>query len=140
MATDLKKILKAKEKNFDKENQERISRCLPVAQKIVEMVAEEKLPMGILTDKKGLLKEDVANKYDDFAIKILVLMLESDIKYSERNFLFQLIYQLFEQTKEKVINSIDRSFSRANQEKWGKDELDIGMKDIHEILINIKTE
>lgn len=133
---DFNKIIKAKDRDIKEEYKERTNRCLPVAQKILEMLAEEKLPMGELADKQGEIKEDVKNRYDDFASKILVLMLESNIKYSERNFLFQLIMQPFEQSKEKVIRSVERSFERAFTEKW-KDELDITMGDIHEILINI---
>lgn len=134
---DFNKIIKAKEKDIAEEYKERTARCAPVAQKILEMMAEEKLPIGELADKKGQMKEEVKSKYEDFAAKVLVLMLESKIKYSERNFVFQLMMQPFEQVKEKIINSIDRSFSRANEEKWGKDEMDISMADIHDILINI---
>ena len=131
------KIIKAKEKDIKEEYRERTSRCIPVAQKIIEMIATEKLPMGELADKDGQIKKDVKDKYDDFASKVLVLMLESNIKYSERTFLFQLVFQTYERTKEKVINAIDRSFSRANEEKWGKDEMDITMGDIHGILLDI---
>ena len=136
MAVDFNKIIKARERDIKEEYKARTKRCLPVAQKILEMLAAEKLPMGELADKQGEMKEDVKGRYEDFASKILVLMLESGILYSERNFLFQLMMQPFEQTKEKVIRSVERSFERAFTEKW-KDELDITMGDIHEILLGI---
>jgi hypothetical protein len=136
MSTDFSKIIKAKERSIDKEYQERLTRCRPVAQKILEMIAAEQLPIGDIMDKGGL-KEDVIGKYEDLAAKVLVLMLESNLRYSERNFLFQLVLQPYEQAKEKILNSVNRSFTTANEQKWGKDELDITMGDIHEILIGM---
>jgi hypothetical protein len=135
--SNFNKIIKAKEKDINKENQERLDRCSPIAQQILEMMAVEKLPIGEINDKQGRIKDDVKTRYMDFASKILVLMLKSEIKYSERTFLFNLIQQILEQSREMVINSVERSFSRVNEEKWGKDEMDINMKDIHDILINI---
>jgi hypothetical protein len=134
--TDFKKIMKGKERAIDKEYQDRLVRCIPVAEKIIKMIAEEKLPIGELADKEGKIKEYVKERYENFAVKVLTLMLESDIRYSERTFLFQLVLQAFDKSREMVIMSIDRSFERAFEAKW-KDELDITMRDIHEVLINI---
>lgn len=136
MATDFRKIVKAKERDIDREYQDRLTRCRPMAQKILEMVGAEQLPVGDIMEK-GAVKPEIAEKYEDLAAKILVLMLESQLKYSERNFLFQLVLQAIEQTRDKVINSVDRSFERANEKKWGKDELDITMGDIHQVLTSI---
>jgi hypothetical protein len=142
MAVDFKKIVKAKTKDIDKEYQERLARCRPVAQKILEMIAAENLPIGDIMERgQGeitILKDGVAEKYENLAIKILTMMLDENLKYSERNFVFQLVRQPYEQVGEKVIRSVDRSFTRANEAKWGKDELDITMKDVHEVLLSIK--
>jgi len=137
MAINYNKILKEKEKDINKENNERLERCVPLAQKIIEMIAEAKLPIGTLADKDGKMKEEVNKKYSEFSAEVLALMLQSNLKFSERNFVWQLVLQPIDQAKEKVINSLNRSFERANEEKWGKDEMDITMGDIHDVLINI---
>jgi hypothetical protein len=139
MTTNFNKIVKEKERDIDREHKERLSRCIPIAQKILEMIAEEKLPMGDLADKQGKIKDDVKNRYDDFTGKVLVYMLQSGLKYSEKKFVFQLLLQQIEQTQEKVLRAIGLSFERAFEEKW-KDELDITLGDIHEILLAIANK
>lgn len=133
------KIIKAKERDINQEYQERLKRCRPIAQKIIEMIAEAKLPMGDLKDKNGNLKEDIESRYYDFTGEVLKMMLESGMKYSERNHVFQLMLQTYEQTMEKTTKAIELSFERAFKEKW-KDELDITMGDIHEILLKISKQ
>jgi len=131
---DFKKIMKGQERSMEDEYKDRLKRCRPIAQKIIEMMAEEKLPMGDIGSKDGSLKKEVEEKYYDFSAKVLTLMLDSGVKYSERSFLFQLVLQTYEQTREKVIKAVDMSFERAFTKKW-KDELDITMGDIHEVLL-----
>jgi len=138
MASDLKKILKAKQLDFEKEYNARLERCRPIAQKIIEIIAESNLPTGDLFDKKQQMKEDESKAYEETTLKILRLVLDSGVLYADRNFIFQLIFQPVEQIKLKVLQSIDRSFERADENKWGKDTLDITMDDIHQELLSIE--
>lgn len=139
MGVDFNKIIKAKERDIREEYKDREKRCKPVSQKIIEMMAAEKLPMGEISDKDGKIKKEVQDKYNDFSIKVLTFMLQSNIKYSEKKFIFQLMKQVFEQFEERVISSLEKSFERAFVEKW-KDELDITLVDIHQILLDIANK
>lgn len=132
---DFNKVIKARQRDINDEFQERLASCMPIAKKIFEMMVSENLPIGEINDKKGKMKEEIVNSYDDFAAKVLVYMLENNVKYSDRKFIFQLMKQPFELVEERVLRAVGISKERADEKKWGKDELDITMKDIHKVLI-----
>lgn len=129
------KIQKSIQKTIDKESKARLERCIPVAQEIMRMIASDSPPIGDIADKRGEILKDVSDKYDELAAKILTLMLKNNLNYFDKEFIFQLVMQMVEKTKDKVIKSMERSFDRASEKKWGKDMMDLTMEDIHNILL-----
>jgi hypothetical protein len=135
MEINFNKVIKAKQRDINDEFRERLASCVPVANKIFEMMVEEKLPIGEINDKHGKMKSDIIDSYDNFAAKVLTFMLSSGVKYSDRKFIFQLMKQPFELAEERILRAIGISKDKADEKKWGKDELDITMGDIHSVLL-----
>jgi hypothetical protein len=140
MGINYNSLVKKNQKDFEAEYQKRLDRCLPVAEEIMKMVVESKLPMGTLGDKKGEMKEDVRETYESFSAKVLAYMLNSNMHYMDKDFVFQLIFQPFEQVKNIVVNAVNRSFERSEEILFKKDILDIDFQDIHEILLRNAEE
>ena len=67
--TDFNKIIKAKQRSINDEFQERLASCLPIAGQIFEMMITEKLPMGVINDKKGEMKKEITEWLDSIGMK-----------------------------------------------------------------------
>lgn len=122
--SNFNKVKKGKTKDL---NVDREKRCIPLAKKIISIVAESKYSLGKLSDKD--LKE-----YDEIALAVISEMLSDDILYSEKEFVFQLVLQAIENTKEVVLRNMNRSFDIALNKRIGKDFKDLKISDIDNIL------
>lgn len=122
-----KEVRKGTEKKLEDLHITREKRCVPIAHAILEVIAESKLKLGKLDPKdyKG---------YDESALRIITLMLEKNINYSDKNFIFQLVMQAVEQTQDTVIRNLEKSFDFALDKKFGKPYSDVKMSDIDNIL------
>lgn len=140
MGVNYNEFTKKQLKDVDKEFKKRLERCVPVAKEILKMVVEADLPMGEFSDKKGVMNDDIRNTYESFSAKVLAHMLQSNICYMDKNFIFQLILQPFDQTKEIVLNAVSKSFERTEEILFGKDLLDVNFDDIHKILLKNAEE
>lgn len=117
-------IKKKMEEKADKLHEERLARCVPVAQEIVKILGESRLPLGDITDEDQ-------KEYDAASDRILQLMIERGTLFTERNFIFQLILQSWEQVKIPVIKSLEHHFDRVMEHALGKkiDEVTVQFMD-----------
>lgn len=107
--------------------QQRLDRCLPVAQEILSILAASQ-------PKMGEYEESWDACYNDIAEKVLKLMLEKDIHFSDKEFVFQLLMQPFEATRDFVIKALAISMDKAFEKKFGKDYSDVTFSDMDTIL------
>lgn len=113
-----------KEKDLTKERDERL---IPLAQKIVELITEAKLPIG------DVHAHDNA-KFTNVARNILSIMLDANTKYVEKEYLFQLVFQQFDNIAQIVKKSLDESFNSAENKLFGKQYRELTLSDLDEVL------
>lgn len=119
------------EKKIKSKLDERDARCIPVAKKVLEIIGKSDAPLGVLGDNSGQMDKDVEKKYAEISKEVLTLFLTENIHWTDRHYVFQLALQAYEQTKTKVLSSLDMTFNAANEKYWGKDMLDLTMMDIN---------
>ena len=113
-----------KEKDLTKE---RILELTPVARGIVRIIHDADLSVGEVHAHDNV-------KYDATAKKILELMLKNSVKYVDKEFLFQLVFQQFELVKEVVMRSLSKSFDSALERSLGKEFLQVTLGDLDRVL------
>src|SRR5258708_19846371 len=107
---------------------ERLVRCMPVAQEVLEMIADASLPTGILTDAQ------VDEAYKGITLKVMALFLERDLNYTDRNFIFQLVAQVTDNVASNVTTNLQARFHLSSDKVWGKDINDLKLIDIDGVL------
>ena len=125
--TTFKKVVTKKKKIEKDENTLREKRCVPVARKIISIIANSKYSIG-----EG--KNIDARDYEKIALDVIGVMLENNIMYTEKNFVFQLALQAFEITRDEVLRNVEKSFDIALNKSIGKDFKELSMIDIDNIL------
>ena len=121
------KVQKKMEQESDRLYKKQLLRCIPFAHKLLKVILEADLDMGDEKDMDG-------KKYQEVALTIIKDMMESEIPYVDREFVFQLCLQPVSKVKDLVVNSLSKSYEMAQDKKWGKDMLDLTLRDIHEVL------
>lgn len=129
---NLGKIMKGQQKAVDRENKESLKKLIPIAKYVLGLLTEYNPPMGDIT---GTHPEE----YTAMALKIQQKFLDENVKWIDRHFIFQLVQQAVDFTKETTLNHLDKSMNFAYQKLWGgKDLVDITMKDVDEVLKGTK--
>lgn len=116
------------DKDIKDEAKKRLERCIPIAKEMILLISISDVVLG---EADAVVNAKV---YDDIAEKMLKKMLNANIPYSDRQFIFQLAMQAIEMTQEKVIKSIERSYEIARDKMWGKSYFDVNLKDIDDQL------
>ena len=123
----LDKVQKNLEKEQEKEYKKQLERCIPFAKLVLKTVLEADLDMG---DNKDLDEK----KYQDTGLKVIAALMESNVAFTDRQFIFQLALQPISKIQELVVESLTKSFNIASEKKWGKDMMDITINDINNVL------
>ena len=123
MAKNKNKVV-TKEKDLTKD---RLVKLAPLAQQIIEMITEAKLPIG------DVHAHDNA-KFDHVAGKVLQIFLENEIKYSDKEFMFQLVLQPFDVIRETVVLSLKKSMDIVMERLLTKDFRDVTTKDMDDVM------
>jgi len=120
---------KAKEEKERDLTQERIDRCLPVAEVFLQSLA---------TYEGHALVEDNDDKrrqaYDALASEWLKIGLESNLQVNDFDFAFRLIARSMESVKAIVGQSLNKHLNTAQELKFGGPLNEIHMADLHDIL------
>ncbi len=113
---------------------EQMARLKPLVAEIQTLIGDYNLPVGNNTPE-----EDDA--YFPAAEKILQMMVDRDIKFADKEKLFQLLHQSVDKLKVIVMGSLHRSFNKAMDIKWGIPFDEVGMKLLDEtIKLSAKAE
>ena len=111
---------------------ERMKKMVPLARQVLEMIVEAELPMGDLHAHDN-------EKFNMLAKNILQLMLENEVKYIDKDFLFRLCLKPIDMAKEVVLKSLKNSFDQLIEKALKKDFLDVTLLDMDRILKENKT-
>ena len=121
-------LMKGQIKRDDKEHKKSLEKLIPIAEYVLKLMTEYKCPMGDIT---GTQPEE----YKVIALKIQQKFLDENVKWVDRQFVFQLAQQTFDFVRDTTLNHLDKSFNFASNKLWGgKDMLDLTMKDIDDVL------
>lgn len=108
---------------------ERLARCVPVAQEILKLIGDATPYMGEIA---SVIERD--NHFLELGKEVLEIMLAHDIKYSERQFVFQLVLQPIESIKTIANASVETNFEAAMTKLFGKDIMEVSMSDLNNLL------
>lgn len=122
------KIRKNVEKNEDALHKERLERCIPVARLLLKHILAkvDEIPFG----------DDVQNsdEYDKLSSELLLILLENNIRWSDRQFVFQLALQPLAFPKDIVDNALTQHWNVALTGLFGKRISELTMLDLDERL------
>lgn len=124
--TPMEFVVSPTESEQDKMHKERIKRCKPVAQKVLDILAKHQVAMGE--------NEEVRKSLTPVAEEVIAMLLAEDINWVDRHVIFQLATQPISSLTEAVENAFSISWDRALANKWGKDALDLKISDVHNAL------
>jgi hypothetical protein len=110
---------------------DRVKNNAPLAKKIFQILAanSDNLILGESNEVKD------ASVYDEMAVEVTSLMLAENIRFWDKDFVFTLAFQAFDELKRRVVNSADRYYDNAVDKLWGKDTLDLQFQDINNVII-----
>jgi hypothetical protein len=106
---------------------ERNDKCIPVVWEIMKIISENKGKIGEVT------KEDY-DSYNDLQVKVLTLFKEKDLTQNDITYIKALLLQAVELPYNLCSDSILRSYDKAVEKIWGKEEIDISVSDIDKVL------
>ncbi len=128
MFNKVRKQRQKEQKEIDKQHEERLARCIPVARECLNVLLSKTatLPMG----------DDVqfSEDYYKLATEFLTIFLKNNINWSDREFILQLAMQPFEYPKNIALNSIGLSWDRALTGVFGKPVQQLTMVDVDKLL------
>jgi hypothetical protein len=110
-----------------REVKERVLEVDEIVREVLKIAYEDMPPVGVL----GNADHDV---YDKLAEKVIKIMLEHKMKYSNRHFFFQLVLQVLENMRDRVVNALGTTFEKMVDRAVGKDALDVTLEDMDNII------
>lgn len=95
--------------------------------------------IGLITleDATNILKakeEDRNEILKPINSKVINLLTQKGIHYTDIPFIFQLLLKVFDTTSNVVANSVDKVYNMACQKYFGKDIMDITLTDLEDVL------
>jgi hypothetical protein len=108
---------------------DKIAFLVPIAQEILKIIGENNAYIGELssTDREPLYKEINA--------KILDLLVEKDICFTDRNLIFDLVMEAYETVRSVIDNSLRLSYETACGKAFGVTSMeDIKLSTIDSVL------
>lgn len=118
---------------MDDKTKEGLERCIPIAQEVIRIIARHKIKLGKLSN------EEKDKYYDPIAQEVLNLMIEKNLLYMEKDFVFQLALQALEETKNKVVNSLQITWENMLKKYLGKDFIDVTLADLNKKIQETKS-
>lgn len=119
------------EKRLDKElknaHKIREEEVVPAALEILKFIAGKDLPTGEVHVRDN-------DKFQVIAKEVLGIMLKHNLKYVDKEFLFQLIKQPVDQIAEIVIRSLGRSFDTAIDKALKKEFREVRLEDLDKLI------
>lgn len=104
-------------------NKKRLKEVVPVAKQLIKLIADAGLEIGEVHAHNN-------DKYNAIAKEVLQSLLDNNIKYVDKDFVFQLILQPFDQIREIVSMSLKESFDTAMNKAFGVEFREIRLSDV----------
>ena len=122
------KTQKSVKKTEDKAHEEVLTRCIPVAQEILKVITDKNLGMGDITGTRP-------PEYLEAALAVQRILLEHDVKWGEKEFVFMLARQPLEMLHKIAMDDFQKTFETGTSRLYGVESFnELTMKVIDEKL------
>lgn len=122
------KIRKETEKNLEEAHKLRLERCVPVAREIIKLFASKADTVAM-----GEVEQNHVD-FQDLAVEIMKLMLEKDVRWVDREFVFQLALQPMTFSQNIATTSLNNSWNTALTGLFGKKSSELTFKELDILL------
>lgn len=89
----------------DQEHQKALAKCIPIAREVLRIIHEDQLEIGDISADSVR-----PEKYVEASTKIRQLMIELDLTWIDRHFVFQLALQPVDKLKDIVLSDLAKSY------------------------------
>lgn len=105
-------------------------RCVPIAREVLKIIANsDNLALG-----EKVSDMERINSYEPIFMKIMARFVELDIPLKDVGYIFSLVSQALNFTKDIIENSNDRNTKKADSLLWGKDTDELTFVDVDTVL------
>jgi len=119
----------------EKLSKEREGRCIPVARKIMEIMAEKDMKIGMnVTDTER------RECYGSICKEVLAYMQGRDIRFQETAYCIKLVHEAVQHISDMLQNSLQMSMDACDTKLWGKEVADVTIQDMVDIVNPVKDE
>lgn len=122
------KVTKNTEKVIEKEYNERLERCVPVAKKINALIAAHADTIVLGESQESM------DSIDPIAKEVLQLFLDENMMWSDRQFIMQLATQPIVYLADTVNEALNKSWDKAVEKRFGKAYIDLTMQEVDAAL------
>lgn len=144
----LDKILKKQQQLNDELKEAMLSRCIPVAKRILRLIAADELPIGdvvIPRDASGrampMREGERPPEYQKAAKEIQQMMLDANLLWMERQMVFMLVKQPMDMLQNIVLTDLDSTFQHGLCKIFGVETFgEVTFKQVDEMLKGLKKE
>jgi len=112
----------------DKESLKRLTDLTPVAREILKHIVDKELPIKLSFDKKD------EEAYDEVSKEVLAILLKHNVKFVDKDFLFQLTSMPLDRIKETIMMSLKFSLDKVIDKALGKGFRELNMEDMDKLL------
>lgn len=128
-----KKVLQKQLDENEALHQEMLDKCIPIAQEVFKMIYESGMKMG-----DGDFVKTRPPEYIEASKRIIDMMVEKNISWIDREFIFQLALQPLSHIKSIVMQDLQRTFEHQICSVFGVTSFDeLTMKQIQDGLLRI---
>jgi hypothetical protein len=127
MSKNIEQLQKDIQKKQNDLTDQTIKQLTPVVYEITKIITDAKLPIGNVHAHDN-------PKFAGVARDVIGVMLDGNVKYLDRNLLFQLVLQQFDGIREMVTKSLSESLIRAETKLFRKEFTEVSLKDLDKII------
>jgi len=111
----------------------RDERCIPMAREVLKAIANQpNLALGSDVSEKERIE-----CYESIFNKIMDYFRELDVPLKDIGYVFTLVTQGLNFTKDLVTMSMDNNVKRADSKLWGKNTDDLTVQDVDKVLLPV---
>lgn len=110
------------------ETDEKLVKLIPVAKEILKRVADHDVLIGNITE------DEKKEAYKSFSSEMIDYFVKEELTAYDVEMVFKLAMQAYDSLANVTMNSINLAYELAIKELFGKDKIDVTLKDLNSIL------
>lgn len=128
-----KKVMKKAQDENERLHQEALDACIPIAQEIFKIIVDSGIKMG-----DGDFMKTRPKEYVEASKRIMQMMVERNVNWVDRNFIFQLVLQPISHFQSIILQDLQRTFEYQICNLFGVSSFDeLKMQDVNEGLLRL---